>query len=55
VIPTKSHERCNPRFDRAAYRQRNRLKQSRRGATRYEKCAVNFHALVTIGRIMLWL
>src|SRR3954465_2064177 len=43
VIPTKSNERRNPRFDRAAYRQRNRierlinrLKQSRHIATRYE-------------------
>jgi transposase len=62
VIPTKSNERCNPRFDRAAYRQRNRierlinrLKQSRRIATRYEKRAVNYHAMVTIGMIKLWL
>ena len=62
VIPTKSNERRNPRFDRAAYRQRNRierlinrLKQSRRIATRYEKRAVNYHAMVTIGMIKLWL
>lgn len=62
VIPTKSNERRNPRFDRAAYRQRNRierlinrLKQSRRIATRYEKRAVNYHAMVTIGMIRLWL
>jgi len=62
VIPTKSNERHNPRFDRAAYRQRNRierlinrLKQSRRIATRYEKRAVNYHAMVTIGMIKLWL
>jgi transposase len=62
VIPTKSNQRRNPRFDRAAYRQRNRierlinrLKQSRRIATRYEKRAVNYHAMVTIGMIKLWL
>src|SRR5215211_1652616 len=62
VIPTKSNERRNPRFDRAVYRQRNRierlinrLKQSRRIATRYEKRAVNYHAMVTIGMIRLWL
>ena len=62
VIPTKSNERRNPRCDRAAYRQRNRierlinrLKQSRRIATCYEKRAVNYHAMVTIGMIKLWL
>jgi transposase len=62
VIPTKSNARRNPRFDRAAYRQRNRierlinrLKQSRRIATRYEKRAINYHAMVTIGMIKLWL
>ena len=62
VIPTKSNERRNPRFDRAAYRQRNRierlinqLKQSRRIATRYEKRAVNYHAMLTLGMILLWL
>lgn len=30
VIPTKSNERRNPRFDRAAYRQRNRIEVSMR-------------------------
>ena len=62
VIPTKSNARCNPRFARAAYRQRNRierlinrLKQSRRIATRYEKRAINYHAMITIGMIKLWL
>jgi len=62
VIPTKSDERRNPRFDRAAYRQRNRigrlinpLKQSHRIATRYKKRAINHHAMVTIGMITLWL
>jgi transposase len=58
--PDKSNERRNPRFDRAAYRHRNRierlinrLKQSRRIATRYEKRAVNYYAMVTIGMIKL--
>jgi transposase len=62
VIPTKSNERFNPRFDRTAYRQRNRierlinrLKQSRRIATRHEKRAVNCHAMLTIRMIRLWL
>jgi transposase len=62
VIPTKNNERRNPRFDRAVYRQRNRierlinrLKQQRRIATRYDKRAVNYHAMLTIGMIKLWL
>ena len=62
VIPTKSNQRRRPGFDRPAYRQRNqvercinRLKQYRRVATRYEKRAANYQAMVTIAAIMLWL
>jgi len=62
VIPTKSNERPDPRFDRDAYRERNRierlinkLKQFRRIATRYEKRAVNYLAMITIAAILLWL
>ncbi|HYD30821.1 MAG TPA: transposase, partial [Azospirillaceae bacterium] len=62
VIPTKSNERPDPAFDRAAYRERNRverlinkLKQFRRIATRYEKRAVNYLAMITIAAILLWL
>jgi transposase len=33
----------------------NRLKQCRRVATRYEKLAVNFLAMVTIAAILMWL
>lgn len=50
------------RFDRAAYRERNvverlinRLKQHRAIATRYEKLAETFHALLTLACILLWL
>ena len=32
-----------------------RLKQCRRVATRYEKRAVNFLAMVTLAAILLWL
>ena len=62
VIPTRSDQPCQPDFDRNAYRQRNRverlinrLKQARRVATRYEKRAVNYLAMVHIGCILLWL
>src|SRR3954453_13937041 len=48
-IPSKSNQRRQPHFDRAAYRLRNRverlinrLKQFRRIATRYEKRAANY-------------
>ncbi len=62
VIPTKSDQPRQPDFDRAAYRLRNRverlinrLKQARRIATRYEKRALNYLAMIHIGMILLWL
>ena len=62
VIPSKSNERRRPGFDRAAYRARNRverlfnrLKQFRRIATRYEKRAVNYLAMLHVGAILIWL
>lgn len=49
-------------FDREAYRRRNvvercvnRLKQWRAIATRYEKRAVNYRAVVVIASLMMWL
>ena len=62
VIPTKRDQKRQRRFDREAYRARNRverlinrLKQFRRIATRYEKRGVNYRAMLTIGMILLWL
>ena len=62
VIPTKADQSPDPAFDRDAYRERNvverlinRLKQHRRVATRYEKRAVNYLAMVTLAAILLWL
>lgn len=63
VIPRLANEpRQGTRFDRHLYRQRNRverainrLKQFRRIATRYEKRADNYLAMLTIAAILLWL
>ena len=62
VIPTKAEHSPQPAFDRVAYRERNvverlinRLKQFRRVATRYEKRAANYRAIVTVAAILLWL
>lgn len=63
VIPRlRSEHRRGVRFDRAAYRERNviertinRLKQNRGLATRFEKLADTFHAMVTLAIIRLWI
>ena len=62
TIPRKKNERRNGPFDRVLYRTRNlversinRLKQFRRIATRYEKQAENYLAMLQIGSILLWL
>jgi transposase len=62
TIPHKSNEHRSGPFDRAVYRLReqverliNRLKQNRRIATRYEKCAANYRAMWLIAAILLWL
>ena len=62
TIPRKTNERRRGPFDRVLYRQRNlvertinRLKQFRRIATRYEKKAENYLAMLQIGSLLLWL
>jgi transposase len=62
TIPRKRNERRRGPFDRSGYRERNRverlinrLKQCRRVATRYEKRAVNYLAMVTLAAMVLWL
>ena len=62
VIPRRQGQGRGRRFDRQAYRQRNRverlinrLKQFRRIATRYEKRAANYLAMLTLAAILLWL
>jgi transposase len=62
TIPWRSdHQRRGP-FNKAYYKMRNRverlinrLKQFRRLATRYEKLAENYLAMLHIGSIFLWL
>lgn len=62
TIARRKDERKRGRFDRAEYRLRNlverlinRLKQFRRVATRYEKLAKNYEAMLDIAAIRLWL
>jgi transposase len=62
TIPRRADERRTGSFDKNAYRLRNRverlinrLKQSRRLATRYKKLAENYLAMLHIGSILLWL
>lgn len=62
VIPSTTNEVPDPGFDRAAYRERNvverlinRLKQWRRIATRYAKRTGNYHAMLTVACVLLWL
>jgi transposase len=62
IIPTRSDQRRRPRFDRTAYRERNRVerligrcKQFRAIATRYDKLREMYHAGLTVVAILLWL
>jgi len=61
-IPAKSNRRWKPCFSKALYRERNlverffsKLKHFRRIATRYDKLAENFLAMVKLASIRLWL
>ena len=62
TLPRLSNERRRGPFDRAVYRQRNRIerlinrcKQYRSLATRYDKRAASYRALWLIAFTMLWL
>jgi transposase len=62
MIPQRKHERVRYRFDAALYRERNvvercveRLKRWRRVATRYEKRACRYEAMVTLAAIIEYL
>ena len=62
TIPRRRTEHRRGPFRKDLYRERNRierlfsrLKQHRRIATRYEKRAANYHAMVLLAAILLWL
>jgi transposase len=61
-IPAKSNRKWKPCFSKTLYRERNqverffsKLKHFRRIATRYEKLADNFLAMVQLASMRLWL
>ncbi len=61
-IPPKSNRRWKPCFSKRLYRERNlierffsKLKHFRRVATRYDKLAANFLAMVQLASMRLWL
>jgi transposase len=62
VLPHRADQRASSLFDRRVYRERNRierlinrLKQFRRIATRYEKRAANYLAMLAVAPMLLWL
>ncbi len=62
IIPTRHDQRPQPAFDREAYRQRHViecrvgwLKECRRIATRYEKLAIHFLAILNLAILQLYL
>ena len=61
TIARRSNQRRRGSFNKEIYRQRNkvermigRIKEFRRIATRYEKRAANYLAMLTIAAIFLW-
>jgi len=61
-IPPKSTRKWKPCFSKRLYRERNlierffsKLKHFRRVATRYDKLATNFLAMVQLASMRLWL
>jgi len=62
TIPPKRNRRWKPCFSKRLYRERNlierffsKLKHFRRVATRHDKVAVNFLAMVQLASVLLWL
>lgn len=62
VVPPRRHRKRQHAYDKALYKERNRverffsrIKQCRRIATRYDKLAETFMGFVKLACIMLWL
>lgn len=62
VIPPKCNRKIQRHYNRDIYKERNlierffnRIKHFRRVATRYEKTACNYLAMLTLASIVLWL
>ena len=62
VVPPRRHRKRQHAYDKALYKERNRVerffsrvKHCRRIATRYDKLAKTFMGFVTLASIMLWL
>ena len=62
VVPPRRHRKRQHGYDKALYKERNRverffsrIKQCRRIATRYDKLAETFMGFVILASIMLWL
>lgn len=62
VVPPRRHRKRKHAYDRALYKERNRvenffkrIKHCRRIATRYDKLAHTFMGFVVLASIMLWL
>lgn len=62
IIPKRKNAKRKLHFNRGLYRERNRverlisrLKQFRRVATRYEKRADNYLAMLMIAAVLIWL
>ncbi len=61
-IPPKANRRAPPPFDAELYKQRNlierffnKIKHFRRIATRYEKHASNYLAMIKLASIRIWM
>jgi len=62
VVPPRRHRKRQHGYDKALYKERNRverffsrIKHCRRIATRYDKLAETFMGFVVLASIMLWL
>jgi transposase len=62
VVPPRRHRKRQHAYDKALYKERNRverffsrIKHCRRIATRYDKLAQTFMGFVKLACIMLWL